>query len=59
MSTSGNNAQKETVSEEMLILDRAQRLGLVLTFHMRTSEFYESAQLPFAPQMQEAGATCG
>lgn len=59
MSTSGNNAQKETVSEEMLILDGAQRLGFVLTFHMCTLEFYESAQLPLAPQMQKAAATCG
>lgn len=54
MSTSGNNAQKETLSEEMLILDGAQRLGFVLTFHMCTLEFHESA-----PQMQKAAATCG
>lgn len=59
MSTSGINAQKETVSEEMLVLDRAQRLGFILTFLMCTSEFYGSAQLPLAPQMQKAGATYG
>lgn len=43
----------------MLILDRAQRLGVFLPFPMCTSEFDENVQLSLAPQMQKAGATYG
>lgn len=59
LSVSGSNTQKKSISEEMLVLDRAQRLGLFIPVPRCTSKFEESVQLPLAPPIQKSGATCG